>query len=404
LKDPTLLNEYQLRGANIDVEHELIPDSRYLNDGLPGDDESIVRMFVTVNQLQRDLALKLANQSSKILEASIRLTKLRRQVADCQIQWPRAEILKDEAILTLLDSADVANRQDEFKEAVDYLAATAALALPLRDDAFRISVLANVSKTRRRMAFFMKALGDYDAANSLLQIEFRMLESVSSQGALTPEVRFAKALLRSTIGRRDEAIPVLRELTRLAPGEWSRPNDSRDRFYEWIRTPAVDSLLEPNASAAVNSSDLDRRAQAIVESLAQEARKIGFSDPDIPEIAITVSHGVHIACSAKRRLKQLDQAEDIVQRFVAFAERLAAIYPDRAATHIVLSDAYAQVTKNAWQRDDDLEASRNLHKAYAAAQRAAQSDPQSLDAQHLMTRLEAKLRRIRKDTQESAGQ
>jgi serine/threonine protein kinase len=240
LNDPTILTEYQIRGSNINVDHSLMHDSRYLEDTPLGNDESIVRIIAAINQMERDLALKLTNQRSELPEAGDILTRLRRQLGDCVRRWPNAEILKNEVILTVLDSANVAVSQDAFEEAAGYLDDAAALAPAVQDDAFRIGVLASVSTRRREMCLSAKALGDHERAKSLLQIDMRMLETVSPQDALRPEVRLAKAQVLSQLGRRHEVIPGMRELTQLAPDEWLCASDFPGRFYYWLAACGVD--------------------------------------------------------------------------------------------------------------------------------------------------------------------
>jgi len=96
-----------------------------------------------------------------------------------------------------------------------------------------------------------------------------------------------------------------------------------------LQEPVVSGMVVSATGVAGidNSGDLDRQARSLVELLEQQARAIGLKDPDIPAISMFVSDGVKNACAQKRKLKQIDQADDVVRRFVAFAEQIVALFP-----------------------------------------------------------------------------
>jgi hypothetical protein len=72
---------------------------------------------------------------------------------------------------------------------------------------------------------------------------------------------------------------------------------------------------------------------------------------------------------------------------MAFARMLVEHYPRKPESHMVLSEAHFQVSKNAWKRYDYPVIEQGLRQALASAREAAKLAAQREDVRHLVDRL-----------------
>jgi hypothetical protein len=81
-----------------------------------------------------------------------------------------------------------------------------------------------------------------------------------------------------------------------------------------------------------------------------------------------------------RRSGKIDEAIRYGDRMVAFAQFIAARCPRESASHVLLSEAFTQVAKNAWQSDDRAAIERNWKLALGCAHQALDIDPRDVHA------------------------
>ena len=81
------------------------------------------------------------------------------------------------------------------------------------------------------------------------------------------------------------------------------------------------------------------------------------------------------SAAAERRTAKLDDARRTVDRIHALAKLLLARYPEQAAAHLCLSEAFSQRAKNAWRSDDRVAIERNLRLALDESRQALRLDP-----------------------------
>ena len=67
-------------------------------------------------------------------------------------------------------------------------------------------------------------------------------------------------------------------------------------------------------------------------------------------------------------------------RMFAFAQLIAARYPREPASHVLMSEAFTQLAKNAWLSDDRAAIERNWKLALRWAKQALKIDPQDVHA------------------------
>ena len=102
-------------------------------------------------------------------------------------------------------------------------------------------------------------------------------------------------------------------------------------------------------------------------------------------------------CTAadQRRFGQLDDARRTADQLLAIARQLVREFPDWADSFIVLSDAYCQISKNAWKYEDYDTIERSLGQAVEAARHALELEPGREDARRLAVKLAEKLAALR---------
>jgi hypothetical protein len=93
----------------------------------------------------------------------------------------------------------------------------------------------------------------------------------------------------------------------------------------------------------------------------------------------------------QRKAGRLDEARRTAACLFAFAKRLARRDPDEAVFHLILSDAFAQESKNAWKVEDYTAIEEALQKALGAARTALRLDPRNLDARLTVASVQDKL-------------
>ena len=109
--------------------------------------------------------------------------------------------------------------------------------------------------------------------------------------------------------------------------------------------------------------------------------------PTVPVHGSKLVEFAIITAAGQRRMGQLKDADLTARRLMAFARRLVQDYPSQPESHMVLSEAYFQVSKNAWKREDYPAIEQELRQALDSARHAVRLNPQREDARHFVDRL-----------------
>ncbi len=106
-----------------------------------------------------------------------------------------------------------------------------------------------------------------------------------------------------------------------------------------------------------------------------------------PKVALKLTDLVKYRAAAQRRIGRLGDADGTVGWLMAFARRLVRDWPDQSESHMVLSEAHLQVSKNAWKREDYPTIERALRQALESARHAVSLDPRHEGARRLVDSL-----------------
>ncbi len=174
---------------------------------------------------------------------------------------------------------------------------------------------------------------------------------------------------------------------------------SHERFVcDWLALSVRPlSPFRPSMSAADFDRDPARAAGALVVALRMRCSKLGLADSMVSAtIGIVCEDAVRIA-AAQRKLHKLDDAHATVARLMTIARRLVQEYPDGSHSYQILSEAYNQVKKNAFQNNDDKLVDESLVQAIEAAQRAVALEPTRNETRRQLEKLTEQLASIRAD-------
>ncbi len=180
---------------------------------------------------------------------------------------------------------------------------------------------------------------------------------------------------------------------------------SYERFVaDWLVISAGQlSPFRSSSYAEAYDRDPEAGAVALISAIRDRCSKLGLAETTVPAaINIVREEAVGVA-SEQRRLGRLGDAHTTVARLMVLARQLVQEYPNSAYSHRVLSEAYDQIKKNAFETNDDKLILEALGKAVEAAQRAFVLDPDGFDARSHLEKLTKKLADIKADRNASAS-
>jgi eukaryotic-like serine/threonine-protein kinase len=242
--------------------------------------------------------------------------------------------LNDESILwqltrSLLVSGDLAAENFASDEALALYDQASSLLGSLRTVSYRVELINDLYRARRKVVDQLTRRGEAVRARRVFEANLRMFDSIDSTLADQPELMFLKGNAHD-------------------PEAWAE---------------ALVGLIRSRCSA----QDLDAAA----------VPRHGFKLMDLASST----------AAEQRKIGRLADAELTAARLMAFGRRLVEHYPGQAESHMVLSEAHFQVSKNAWKHKDLRLVEEALRQALKSARHAVSLNPQREDARHLVDRL-----------------
>jgi serine/threonine protein kinase len=193
------------------------------------------------------------------------------------------------------------------------------------------------------------------------------------------------------LGRREDAISALRRYI-LLEQVLNRSLAPHGRAFAGVCKPLA--AFARIAMTPRDASESYPRSPALWDSARFMASAIGFDSASLPGVgwALVVSEGEEAALC--RRTNRLDRARDIVSGLDEFARQLVAQYPQDPFAHLALSEAYCQISKNAWREADSSEVEDALRQALDSARRALALDPRNAEAQRTAMERQRRFARV----------
>jgi hypothetical protein len=344
-----------------------------------------------VGVLERVLAVKLFDRGQRS-EARSLLADGVAYLKECRRLDPDDQKLLRQLGHALLNAGHLAARDSALDEALVFYdqSSSGCGALALLSD--RVELVDDLYLARQALAMRLTGRGESERARRLMEAARRAFVSLE-----VPDVAHPDRMLPQ--GRTSEDVETARRtIERLRAALRASPEDPQLRGF--VERYAIDLVIAailpfPREADLLGESsdrkDSEARAESLVSSIRSRCRAFGLDERLAPNVALKLTGIVTGRAAEQRRIDQLRAAEGTVGRLMAFARRLVRHYPDQPESHMVLSEAYLQVSKNAWKREDYPAIERALRQALESARHAAHLDPRYEDARLLVERIVPRL-------------
>jgi eukaryotic-like serine/threonine-protein kinase len=189
------------------------------------------------------------------------------------------------------------------------------------------------------------------------------------------------------------------DLKKMSSPENKHMHYSRDSFVsKWLAIsvgPLSPFLSLP--SAATYDRDPEAGSIALISAIREHCSKLGLAESMV-EVTIGVVFDNAIEETAEQRKQGLlDDACATAARLMTLAQRLVREYPDSARSFRILSEAYNQIKKNAYQTCDEHLVEESLVQAVKAAQKSLALDQNLLETRRHLDKLTDQLTNIKAD-------
>jgi hypothetical protein len=164
------------------------------------------------------------------------------------------------------------------------------------------------------------------------------------------------------------------------------------RVAAWIASDVNPYPSGPISTGEPKSRlDPDSHADLVIRALESRCEAFGVNHCLLPEAAIQVAGIAAYRSTQQREAGRLDDARKTALCLSTFAKLLVRREPNEAAFHVVLSVAFEQESKNAWQIKDYATIENALRKALGQACTALRLDPRNASARLRVAGLQDKL-------------
>jgi hypothetical protein len=362
--------------------------------------------LVALGDLERLDGQSLVGQRGRTAEAGEVLGNSVRLLTDCLERNSSDESVRRSLIDSIVASASAVGEQGKCDEMIRRLDEAESLMGPARTTSRWETTLMHISEARRHLAYGLSAGGQRGKAQRLVTADLRMLDSWSAAEARV-DVDLQKAIEFSYLGQSDRGVAILRSVLGwldVNVREYLRNSDAftgESRSYsptyffpEWLAVDATRlDLAQDGIFLSDNQADPALWAKSFVEAIDSRCHSLGIHGAAVPLAGETIAAFATSAGAQKRKERKSDEAGLIERRIEAFAQELVRRYPNLASSHIVMSEAYLQSAKNAWNQSRDNQAVDSLRKSRDAAIAAQMIDPSRDDVRRVVDDRQARLQR-----------
>jgi eukaryotic-like serine/threonine-protein kinase len=299
--------------------------------------------------------------------------------------------LGDESILwqltrSLLLSGGLAVQDSAFDEALAFYDQASSLLGSLRTVSYRVELINELYWARRNVADQLTRRGDAVRARRAFEANLRMFDSMANTLADQPELTCLKELTLADLSPDDSAIVRLQSTVRRFPEGHYLRNEVERRITGWL---TVNPFSESTMASSLTGSthDPEAWAEALVGLIRTRCSAQGLDAAAVPTLGFKLMDFAGSTSAEQRHIGRLADAERTAARLMGFARWLVQNYPVQPESHMVLSEAHFQVSKNAWAREDHAAVEQALRQALESARHAVSLSPQREDARRLVDRI-----------------
>ncbi len=341
--------------------------------------------LVAICGLERELAAELKRRSNfpesrSLLMDSLELLEGRRRGAldpDVEQAYARA----------LMELGWAARDQVRYDEALGWFKRALEVLEGLAREPQDLQVIVSIDQSRRTIAWLYGRRGLDEPRERLLESNIRMLERLSERAEGDPAIGLLAALDRFDLTPDDGARGKLRAAIQRFPASRPVPQVFQERVAVWIARDVQPYPSSPNSTGNPQGRlDPDAHARAVIRALESRCEALGVYPALFPDAAGQVC-GIGCGRSAEqRKAGRLDDARWTAASLFAFGKILARRDPNQAAFHMLLSEAFEQESKNAWEAfNQESEEARKKFEHFPAIEQATRN---ALGAARAALRLE----------------
>ena len=248
-------------------------------------------------------------------------------------------------------------------------------------------------RRHRGHAILLASTGQFDRARGELEADLMNTRSVSRSREGCPVSSLNEALLLAAFGRWSDVSAIERSATRSKEHEVFHMYfeeglaELTERRVGWL--PSINNSTPP----IPESLPTDIWASRVLSSIESDTVLFDFDRFRVPAIVWLMHGGFSTTLAHRRKSGQLDAAQRLADHLIELAKQLTRAYPTQALSYMVLSEAFVQKTKNAYQIDD-VDPLPWERKALEAALHAVSLEPENEDAHNLLKDRLARLNKL----------
>ncbi len=344
-----------------------------------------------VGVLERVLACKLFDRGQRA-EARSLLADSVAYLKECRRLAPDDQKLLRQLGHALLNAGHLAARDSALDAAAAFYDQSSAVCGALVRLSDRVELADDLYQARQGVAMQLIGRGESARARRLMESarrSFLLLEA--------PDADRSRRVLPE--GGAPEYVEAARcAAERLQAALQDSPADRQLRgFVERYVTDLVVATVMPfpwEAGLSGESNDPNEpeaSAEPLLSSFRSRCRALGLDERLAPNVALKLADLVTIRAAEQRRIGRLGDADGTVRGLMVFAWRLVRDHPDQPESHMILSVAYLQVSKNAWKREDYPAIERALRQSLKSARHARDLDPRHEGARLLVEKIAPRL-------------
>jgi tetratricopeptide (TPR) repeat protein len=263
------------------------------------------------------------------------------------------------------------------------------------EDPRHLEAIVMTDKVRRVIAEQLGRCGLKEQRRQLLETHIRMLEHLSGSRGGDPAIGLLAAMVRADLAADGSAIAILRCAIQRFPADQRLPAEFEARVGDWIASDVNPYPSVPNGTGDPKGRlDPDAHADLVIRAIESRCEALSVDRSLLPAVARQVAGIAAIRGSEQRKVRPLDDARRTAACLSAFAKRLVLRNRDEPAFHLVLSAAFVQESKNAWQVEDFVAIKEALQQALGEARTALRLDPRNLDTRMTIANLQDRLVRL----------
>jgi len=334
--------------------------------------------------LERELAARLLSRGQRE-EARALLIDSVAILKECRQLDPDDESILWQLAGSLWLSGHLAANEHRIEESLDFCDQASSLLDALRTLSFRVDMANRLYLMRGSLADELTRRGEPEQARRAIEANLRMFDSMERTVAEQPELAVCKELTLAELTPGYPAIERLRSAVRKFP-DFNLRKELEKRITTW-------STVNPFGTDRARSGltrredDPEAWAEALFGLITLRCSAAGLDAAAVPTRVYKLIDFASTTAAEQRRIRRLTDAEVTAARLMALARRLVRSYPSHPESHVVLSEAYFQVSKNAWKREDFPAIEQALRQALESARRAVSLAPQREDTRHFVDRL-----------------